>query len=280
MLLFRRPNQFFTRAMVLLWWVQLGNALHGLSAPMPAVHVSKGGSGFVLKTSGETFVPWGFNYDHDGNGRLLEDYWDTEWNKVEEDFQEMKDLGANVIRVHLQVSKFVTSENEMNQQALSRLGRLVTLSERMGLYLDVTGLGCYHAKDVPAWYDALSEERRWAVQAKFWEAVARQCKSSPAIFCYDLMNEPVAPSGSGKGSKWLGPPFAGKHFVQWISLEGRGRERSAVAREWIRHLVSAIRKEDKEHMITVGLVSWSLDRPGGLYSGFCTQSHCPGSGLH
>ena len=28
---------------------------------------------------------------------------------------------------------------------------------RHGLYLDLTGLGCYHKKDVPAWYDKLAE---------------------------------------------------------------------------------------------------------------------------
>ena len=33
-------------------------------------------------------------------------------------------------------------------------------------------------------------------------------------------------------------------------------------------LTTAIRKVDRRHLITVGLVDWSLDRPGGLYSGF------------
>ena len=31
------------------------------------------------------------------------------------------------------------------------------------------------------------------MQAAFWEAVAETCKDSPAIFCYDLMNEPILP---------------------------------------------------------------------------------------
>ena len=38
-------------------------------------------SSFVLE-SGKTFVPWGFNYDHDANGRLIEDYWDEQWASV------------------------------------------------------------------------------------------------------------------------------------------------------------------------------------------------------
>ena len=66
---------------------------------------------------------------------------------------------------------------------------------------------------------------------------------------------------------WLGPPFAGKHFVQFITLDQQDRPRPDIARQWVRHLTTAIREKDKRHLITVGLVDWSLDRPG-LTSGF------------
>jgi hypothetical protein len=241
---------------------------------MAWVGVSEDRSGFVLQPSGQRFVPWGFNYDHDETGRLIEDYWEREWPKVEDDFREMKELGANVVRVHLQLNRFMKDEETPNPDGLRRLARLLRLAERTQLYLDVTGLGCYHSQDVPAWYDALSEELRWAVQARFWQAVARECRESPAIFCYDLMNEPVAPAGRGKGTNWLGPAFAGKHFVQWISQEIRGRSRPAVAREWIQRLSKSIRAEDSRRLITVGLVPWSLDRPG-LQSGFVPMEIAP-----
>jgi hypothetical protein len=134
------------------------------------------------------------------------------------------------------------------------------------MYLDITGLGCYHKPDVPAWYDEMSETERWDAQARFWEAVARRCAHSPAVFCYDLMNEPVVPGGKPQ-EHWLGPGFAGKHFVQFITRDTRGRARPDIARRWIEHLVAAIRRHDRKHLITVGLVPWSLDRPG-LTSGF------------
>jgi hypothetical protein len=229
---------------------------------MEAVKVSADGKGFAFYPSGRPFVPWGFNYDHDETGRLIEDYWDADWLRVEEDFREMKQLGANVVRVHLQFGKFMVNEMQPNTNALARFVQLLRLAERSSLYLDVTGLGCYHKQDVPAWYDDLNEERRWAAQANFWRAIARVGRNSRAIFCYDLMNEPVAPHKDGVGKDWLGPPFGGKHFVQWISREGKGRERPAVARAWTRQLSSAIRAEDPEPLITVGLVDWSLPRPG------------------
>jgi hypothetical protein len=234
---------------------------------MDRVRVSDDRKGFVLDPSGRRFIPWGFNYDHDEQGRLIEDYWASEWPKVEEDFREMKDLGANVVRVHLQVGRFLKEPDRVDEENLDRLGRLLRLSESLGLYLDLTGLGCYHKADVPAWYDDLNEKERWAAQVRFWEAIARRCADSPAVFCYDLMNEPVVTGGRREPGDWLGGAFAGKHFVQFITLDQAGRPRPEIAAEWVRTLADAIRRHDRGHLITVGLVDWSLDRPG-LTSGF------------
>src|SRR5687768_8946606 len=77
------------------------------SARLQSVKVRPDGKGFALVPSGRAFVPWGFNYDRDSTGRLLEDYWDAEWPTVEEDFREMKELGANVVRVHFQFARFM-----------------------------------------------------------------------------------------------------------------------------------------------------------------------------
>ena len=179
----------------------------------------------------------------------------------------MKKLGANVVRIHLQVGKFMDAADKPNEKAMDRLTKLVSLAEKERLYLDLTGLGCYHKAEVPAWYDKLSEKDRWDVQARFWKAVAGRCKDSPAIFCYDLMNEPVVPGGKRNDGDWLGPAFGGKHFTQVITLDQADHPRPDIARQWVKHLVGAIRKHDKRHLITVGLVDWSLDRPG-LTSGF------------
>lgn len=237
------------------------------------VRVSDDGRGFELADSGRSFVPWGFNYDHDEAGRLIEDYWDLEWPKVEADFREMHDLGANVVRIHLQLGKFLEAPDRPNRRSLARLGDLLKLAESNRLYLDLTGLACYHKQDVPPWYDALDEQARWKAQAVFWEAVASKCAASNAVFCYDLMNEPISPGGQGKVADWLGPALGDKHFVQRIALEARGRERPEIARAWIELLAAAVRKHDQNHLVTVGLVDWSLDRPG-LTSGFVPQKVC------
>jgi hypothetical protein len=62
------------------------------------VSVSGEGRGFVLMPSHQPFAPWGFNYEHDDAGRLLEDYREREWARVEEDFHEMKGFRADAAR--------------------------------------------------------------------------------------------------------------------------------------------------------------------------------------
>ena len=160
-----------------------------------------------------------------------------------EDFREIKALGANVVRIHLQLAKFVIAPGESDARNIEKLRQLLALAEESGLYLDLTGLGCYRKSDVPEWYDQLDEQARWNIQAEFWRAIASACKDSPAVFCYDLMNEPILP-GEKPAAAWLGAAFAGKHFVQRISLDLAGRSREDVARQWVEQMVAAIRRHD------------------------------------
>lgn len=220
------------------------------------------GQSFVLGRSGQPFRVWGVNYDHDSsgeNGRLLEDYWTGEWETVCRDFQEMKELGANVVRIHLQLAEFMTAPATPNLPALAQLRHLLELAERTGLYLDITGLGCYHKKDTPKWYDDLGEAARWQVQAGFWTAVAQTCRTSPAVFCYDLMNEPVIGGNPAEG--WVTGELGGKCFVQRLTLDQGRRSAVEVAKAWVDALTTAIRAEDPDHLITVGVIPWAMVWP-------------------
>ncbi len=248
----------------------------GSAARPPAVRqrvaVAPGGCGFVLLPEKRPFIPWGFNYDRDHRSRLLEDYWDTEWDTVEADFREMKALGANVVRIHLQFPRFMEAPRRPRRAALDRLERLMELCDRLGLYLDVTGLACYRKADVPAWYDALGESQRWAAQASFWAAVARRGARHGCIFAYDLMNEPLLPEAALAPRAWLHPfALGGFHYVQYISLDPAGRSRPEIARAWIRRLAQAVRRADPGRLVTVGLLPNSLEDPA-RGSGFAPQT--------
>ena len=226
---------------------------------------------FITANSKQPFVAWGFNYDRDYKSRLLEDYWDAEWGATgAKDFREMKKLGANAVRIHLQLTRFMDAPNKPNEHALHQLDRLVRLAEDTGLYLDLTGLGCYRKKDVPNWYASLSEKDRWTVQAQFWSAVARHCSRSSAILCYDLMNEPIVPAGKRKPDDWLAGELGGFNYIQFISLDQAGRSRAEIARQWIAALSDAIRKQDSQHFITIGMLP-----DGGDLSGFTIAKVAP-----
>jgi len=217
------------------------------------VRVSDDRTGFVLSPSGRPFRPWGVNY---GNaGRLMEDFWEREWATIEGDFREIAALGGNVVRVHLQFGKFMDGPNTPNRRSLDLLARMLALGRRTGIYLDVTGLASYRPADRPAWYDALDEEARWQAQAVFWKAVAKTCARNPALFCYDLMNEPISPAGDS--GKWYSGNLLGEYdFVQFIARTNGGRTRGAIATSWIDTMTQAIRAEDPHGLITVGGLPW------------------------
>ena len=117
------PNPLFVRSNMCIRSLAIlfllgASVLIAQSPPMKPVRVADDRHGFALD-DGTPFVAWGFNYDHDETGRLLEDYWTAEWPKVQEDFREMKDLGANVVRLHLQLGKFMRQPDEPNEPSRS-----------------------------------------------------------------------------------------------------------------------------------------------------------------
>lgn len=225
------------------------------------VSVSDDGTHFQTD-DGSRFSPWGFNYDHDRDGRLLEEYWTEEWETVVSDFREMKSLGANCVRIHLQFGLFMDAADQPNRTQLNQLNRLLKLADETGLYLNLTGLACYHRQHIPEWYDGLSEQDRWNAQAVFWTAIAETCRDHSAVFCFDLMNEPILP-GKEPETEWLTGELSGKFFVQRISLDLKQRSRQEVAAEWVRQMTSAIRSVDRKRLITVGVIPWVFVFGGG-----------------
>ncbi|MFN0127006.1 MAG: hypothetical protein ACKV19_10030 [Verrucomicrobiales bacterium] len=75
------------------------------------------------------------NYDHDNHGeqtRLLEDYWEDEWETVRQDFAEMKDLGANAVRIHL-YPKQGEVERALAAMDAYRIGKPLVIEETFPL---------------------------------------------------------------------------------------------------------------------------------------------------
>ena len=84
-----------------------------LAAGMQEVRVSADHKGFVLSPSGNRFVPWGHNYAAQG----LEDASERSWAKIESDLIDLKNMRANVIRIHLQFAQFMDGPDAPNAKA-------------------------------------------------------------------------------------------------------------------------------------------------------------------
>jgi hypothetical protein len=244
------------------------------TSTMERIRIAPGGKGFQFADSGRPFTPWGFNYDHDESMRLLEDYWYEEWAKVEEDFREMKEMGATAVRIHLQLNRFMKTPEQPHGVMLARLARVLDLAERCGLYLDLTGLGCYRKADTPAWYENAAEKERWAAQARFWTAVSEIASKSPAVLCYNLMNEPVSPAGPGKVYHG-GMPLGGYYYVERLTLDPGQRSREQVTREWIATVSAGIRKNDPGRCVTAGMF-FLFETPNGLTLGPDLKAYADG----
>lgn len=230
------------------------------ASQLESIILSDDGTSFVSKQSKKPFRPWGFNYVGTF-GKIIEEEWSRpeSWQKLDADFADMRQLGANVVRVHLQLGTYMATANEVRPEELKRLRKLLDLAEKHSLYLDLTGLGCYHPELLPAWFDLLPEAGRWQVQARFWETIAQTCRDHSAVFCYNLMNEPVITKAREQDKyPWLSGELEGFYFVQRISKDLDGRNSEAIAAAWVEKMTAAIRKQHKDSLITVGVIPWAL----------------------
>jgi len=221
----------------------------------PITKVSISGQTFV-DASGQTIIPWGFNYTNPEEVGLIDDNWYDSgvWQTIQEDFVEMKDLSANIVRIHLQYNKFMVDLNTPNEASLDRLLDLVLYAQEQGMYLDITGLAAYRENDQPAFYNELSDEDRWATQAIFWESVADKVGSNPAVFAFNLMNEPVVSvecDGSQECDWFPGNSFGGFNFVQNITRTPN-RPYAETMVSWIELMTASIRSKDNQTPITFG----------------------------
>ncbi len=188
------------------------------------------GFGFRNSTTGTPWVPVGVNYDHDAEGRLIEDYWHEEWMRVVGDFKEMADLGFTVVRIHLQFGKFMKSPTTLHESQLKQLDKVIALAERLGLRLDITGLAHYRKEDIPEWFLLQTDAQMIETERMFWSTIATRYAQEPAIFCYDLQNEPIV--NLTNTDEIVGPPFIGvEGTYHFINL--KGRDVSTPWTEWI-----------------------------------------------
>jgi len=186
------------------------------------------------------------------------------------DLRELRQTGANTIRIHPQFRDIMASCTAANPAAIAELQTTVRRAEQNGVYLYITGLGSWAGDPAdPACYREATEEQRWSAQAAFWRAVAGAVRPSAAVLALDLMNEPAMPNVDTPC--WVGPDpdgqepnqpgcfagFGGSYFVQNLTRTPAGRTPSSIAQAWLTRMRQAIREVNPNHPITLGCLSFS-----------------------
>lgn len=223
------------------------------SAQAPA-RITADGSG--LTAGAQPFVAFGFNYAFGHTYPTLR-YFDrptkARLRLVSRQLDEARRMGANTLRVFLEIGQFMDDRRTPRKEALDAYERLLRIAQRKGLYLDVSGNLSWRPWRRDRWYDRLSERSRWRTQARFWRAVAERSRRYDSVLCFELTSEPVV----GQSRSWYVGRFGGLDFGQFVARSPGSRKPEAVARAWIRRMRAAIRSHDRRHLVTIGLLPYT-----------------------
>jgi Cellulase (glycosyl hydrolase family 5) len=206
------------------------------------------------------------NLDHDFERGFYTKGSTMDRAKMSNGIKAARTLGANVMRIHLQLFDFIerdaSGELIVRQQSFDNLVFLLTIAEQEGLYLLLSGNNVWRPEEVPSWYDDMPYRDRWEVQAFFFEHLAAACAVSPVILAYELMSEPVIELPGD--AKWYAGELGGYWFVQAIATNVPRGQQKKVARDWIKRLTSVIREHDAKGLITFGALGSFYDGALGV----------------
>jgi hypothetical protein len=298
---FHKKNcSFIAAAIVALGLAQTGRAAE--QSKMQLVVVTPDGQGFAERDSGRPYIPFGTNYydPHTGWAPKIWRQFDSE--KVREHFRIMRELGVNCARVFLAAATFQPAVDTVDEQSLKKLDSLIEIARESGIRLMLTGPD--HWEGWPSYWkpDRFAGENSLQALERFWNIVGKRYRDEPAIFAWDLLNEPELPwfieEWRPLWNAWLVETYGNwdKLKVAWGDeltekdqwgkvavaadlpdannprLRDWQRFREYLADRWVRRQVEALRKADPTHLVTIGYIQWSypLVRHGnpGRYSAF------------
>jgi sugar phosphate isomerase/epimerase len=266
---------------------------------LPKIKIAQDGRTFETQ-DGTPFVPFGINYFRPGIGWAPQVWKKFDAEATRTDFARMREVGVNCVRVFLSYGSFFMEPDALDAEGLARLDQFLEIAEAAGIYVYPTGPD--HWEGTPEWAktDRIAGEKVLSALETFWRLLAARYRDRAVIFAYDLRNEPevtwnTAPMRE-KWNVWLEKKYgsADKLADAWgterkdlalgqvpvpeakdapldPALLEYQRFREAVADEWTRRQVAAIKSADPGALVAIGLIQWSV--PSLLprvshYSGF------------
>jgi endo-1,4-beta-mannosidase len=261
---------------------------------MGLIVVTPDGRGFVERDSGRPYLPFGTNYYDPNTGWAPKLWRQFDAERVREHFGVMGGMGVNCARVFLTAASFQPTPQTVEEEALTKLDTLVRIGRENNIRLILTGPD--HWEGVPDYWkpDRFAGEVALQALERFWDVVGRRYRDDPAIFVWDLLNEPHLPwfveQWKPKWNAWLHTTYASYDALKaawgdelsekesWdnvavpedhaaggnLRLRDWQCFREYLANEWVRRQVEAIRRADPSHLVSIGYIQWSypLVRPG------------------
>jgi endo-1,4-beta-mannosidase len=250
------------------------------------VRVSPDGRGFAV---GEhPWYPMGCNYFDPHVGWAPKMWREFDAAKVEEHFRVMRGLGVNVVRFFIAAQSFFPEPPNLEPDALKKFDAMLAIARRYGIRVHPTGPDAWEGN--PPWRagDIYADPKALDAQVAFWKAFAARYKDDPIIFAYDLKNEPHigwrGPDMSVGWRAWLRERYGTMDGLRkaWgdearsvqsfeavavpkdeaastsVALLDFQHYREWLADRWTKLQVEAIRSVDPNHLITVGLIQWTV----------------------
>jgi hypothetical protein len=257
-----------------------------LRQPLAKIRIVPDGRRFQTE-DGKPFAPIGVNYYRPGTGWAPQIWKKFDPVATKRDFERMRELGVNCVRVFLTYGSFFTEKDALNDEGLAKFDEFLEIAEQAGIYVHPTGPD--HWEGIPAWAatDRIADKRVLGALETFWKLFASRYRGRNVLFAYDLLNEPkVAWDTAAMRDKWNGwledrygsaekAALAWKvapTSIQWGTQPPPPAEeapgdpqlldyqhfREGIADEWTRRQVKAIKSADPDSLVTVGLIQWSV----------------------
>src|SRR4051794_1814936 len=84
---------------------------------------------------GEPFVPFGVNYYRPGTGWAPQIWKQFDAEATRKDFDRMKSLGVNCVRVFLTYKSFLLEPGELLEEGAAKFDQFLRMAEDVGIYV-------------------------------------------------------------------------------------------------------------------------------------------------